>query len=99
MTMVYDAVRSRNEDFAPLRRIERNTAFSSRYVMTIIARPTSQRSSCRMKRLLGIESVEALLTIRLSLIEGLLSAKSNLLRLTQLILPFIGRNIHHRFYP
>ena len=30
MTMGYEAVRSRNEDFALLRRIERNTAFSSR---------------------------------------------------------------------
>ena len=50
MTMVYDVVRSRDEDFVPLRLIERNTAFSSRYAMTIIVRPTSQRSSCRMNR-------------------------------------------------
>ena len=49
MTMVYEAVRSRDEDFVPLRLIERNTAFSSRYAMTIIAIPTSQRSSCRIK--------------------------------------------------
>jgi hypothetical protein len=99
MTMGYDAVRSRNEDFVPLRRIERNTAFSSRYAMTIIARPTSQRSTCRMKGLLGIEFVEALFITRVSSIEGLLSTTSNLLRVTQLILSFTGRNIHHRFYP
>ena len=99
MTMIYDAVRPGNEDFAPLRRIERNTAFSSRYAMTIIAIPTSQRSTCRMKRLLGIEFVEALFIICVSLIEGLLSTTSNLLRLTQLILPFTGRNIHQRLYP
>jgi hypothetical protein len=49
MTMIYDAVGSRDEDFVPLRLIDRNTAFSSRYAMTIIAKPTSQRSSCRMK--------------------------------------------------
>ena len=49
MTMVYDAVLFRDEDFVPSRLIERNTAFSIRYAMTIIARPTSQRSSCRMK--------------------------------------------------
>jgi len=67
--MIYDAVRPGNEDFAPLRRIERNTAFSSRYAMTIIAIPTSQRSTCRMKRLLGIEFVEALFIICVSLIE------------------------------
>jgi hypothetical protein len=97
--MGYDAVRSRDEDFVPLRRIERNTAFSSRYAMTIIAIPTSQRSTCRMKRLLGIEFVEALFIICVSLIEGLLSTTSNLLRLTQLILPFTGRNIHQRLYP
>src|SRR5207245_11682157 len=42
---------SRNEDFAPLRRIERNTAFSSRYAMTIIAMPTSQRSDRKSTRL------------------------------------------------
>jgi len=47
--MIYDAIRSSNEDFVPLRLIDRNTAFSSRYAMTIIAKPTSQRSSCRMK--------------------------------------------------
>jgi len=99
MTMVYDAVRSRDEDFVPLRLIERNTAFSSRYTMTIIARPTSQRSSCRMKGRSGIVFVEALFIIRVSLLEGLLPATSNLLRLTQLILSFTGRNIHHRLYP
>ena len=99
MKMVYDAVRSRDEDFVPLRLIERNTAFSSRYAMTIIARPTSQRSSCRMKGLLGIVFVEALFIIRVSSIEGLLSATSNLLRVEQLTLPYAGRNIHHRLYP
>ena len=99
MTMVYDAVRSRDEDFAPLRLIERNTDFSSRYAMTIIARPTSQRSSCRMKGRCGVVFVEALFIICVSSIEGLLSATSTLLRLTQLILPFTGRNIHHRLYP
>ena len=99
MTMVYDAVRSRDEDFGPLRLIERNTAFSSRYAMTIIARPTSQRSSCRMKGRCGVVFVEALFIVHVSLLEGLLSATSNLLRLTQLILSFTGRNIHHRLYP
>ena len=44
MTMVYDAERSRHEGFVPLRLIERKMAFSSRYAMTVIARPTSQRS-------------------------------------------------------
>lgn len=78
MTMDYDGVRSRNEDFASLRLIERNTAFSSRYAMTIIATLTSQRSTCRMKGLLGIVFVEALI-IRVSSIKGLLSATSTLL--------------------
>lgn len=99
MTRVYDAVRSRDEDFVPLRLIERNTAFSSRYAMTIIARPTSQRSSCRMKGRCGIVFVEALFIVHVSLLEGLLSATSNLPRLTQLILPFTGRNIHQQLYP
>ena len=99
MTMVYDAVRSRDEDFVPLRLIERTTAFSSRYAMTIIARPTSQRSSCRMKGRCGIVFVEALFIVRVSLLEGLLSAMSNLLRIEQLTLPYAGRNIHHRLYP
>ena len=99
MTMGYEAVRSRDEDFVPLRLIERKTAFSSRYAMTIIARPTSQRSSCRMKGPLWIVFVEALFIIRVSLIEGLLSARSNLLRVEQLTLPYAGRNIHHRLYP
>ncbi|MCM3901858.1 MAG: hypothetical protein ND866_09145 [Pyrinomonadaceae bacterium] len=97
--MVYDAVRSRNEDFVPLRLIERNTAFSIRYAMTVMAMPTSQRSAFRVKGPLGIEFVEALFIIRVSSIEGLLSATSNLLRLTQLILPFTGRNIHQQLYP
>jgi len=99
MKMVYEAVRSRDEDFALLRLIERSTALSSRYAMTVIARPTSQRSSCRVKGPFGIVFVEALLIIRVSSIEGLLSTTSNLLRLTQLILPFTGRNIHQRLYP
>ncbi len=97
--MVYDAVRSCDEDFVPLRLIERSTAFSSRYAMTIIARPTSQRSSCRMKGRCGIVFVEALFIIRVSLLEGLLSTTSNLLRVMQLILPFTGWNIHQRLYP
>ena len=97
--MVYDAVRSRNEDFVPLRLIERNTAFSSRYAMTVMARPTSQRSTFRVKGPLGIVFVEALFIIGVSSIEGLRSATSNLLRVTQLILPFTGRNIHQRLYP
>ena len=99
MEMVYDAVRSRDEDFVPLRLIERTTAFSSRYAMTVIARPTSKRSTCRMKGLLGNKFVEALFITRVSSIEGLLSTTSNLLRVTQLILSFTGRNFHHRFYP
>ena len=98
MTMVYDAVRSRDEDFVPLRLIERTTAFSSRYAMTVIARPTSQRSICRVKGPLGIVFVEALFIIRVSLLEGLRSATSHLLRVEQLTLPYAGRNIHHRLY-
>lgn len=97
--MVYDAVRSRDEDFVPLRLIDRNTAFSIRYAMTVIAMPTSQRSTCRRKGPLGIVFVEALFIMRVSSIEGLLSATSNLLRLSQLILPITGWNIHHRLYP
>jgi len=99
MTMVYDAVRSRDEDFVLLRLIERSTALSSRYAMTIIARPTSQRSTCRMNGLLGIVFVEALFIIRVSSIEGLRSTTNNLLRVPQFILPVTGRNIHHRLYP
>jgi len=99
MTMVYDAVRSRDEDFVLLRLIERSTALSSRYAMTIIARPTSQRSSCRVKGPFWRVFVEALLIIRVSSIERLLSAMSNLLRVEQLTLPYAGRNIHHRLYP
>ena len=98
MTIVYDAVRPGNEDFVPLRLIERNTAFSSRYAMTIIAKPTSQRSTCRMNGLLGIVLVDALFRIRVSSIERLLSAMSNLLRVEQLTLPYAGQNIHHRLY-
>ena len=99
MTMIYDAVRSRDEDFVPLRLIDRNTAFSSRYAMTIIAKPTSQRSTCRMNGLLGIVFVDTLFRIRVSAIEGLRSTTNNLLRVPQLILPVTGRNIHHRLYP
>ena len=98
MTMVYDAVRSRDEDCVLLRLIERSTALSSRYAMTIIARPTSQRSNCRVKGLFESVFVEALLIIRVSSIERLLSAMSNLLRGEQLTLPYAGRNIHHRLY-
>jgi hypothetical protein len=94
--MGYDAVRSRDEDFVPLRLIERSTAFSSRYAMTIIAMPTSQRSTCRMKGLLGIVFVAALFIIRVLSIEGLRSATNTLLGFWQLTLPYSGRNIHHR---
>jgi hypothetical protein len=52
-----------------------------------------------MKGCRGIVFVEALFSIRVLSIEGLLSAMSNLLRLAQLILPFRGRNIHHRLCP
>lgn len=97
--MVYDAVRSRDEDFVPSRLIERSTAFSSRYAMTIIARPTSQRSTCRMIGLVGTLFVDALFIICISLLEELLSAMSTLLRVEQLTLPYAGRNIHHRLYP
>lgn len=82
--MVYDAVRSGDEDFLPSRLIERSTAFSSRYAITIIARPTSRRSTCRMKGFVGIVFGEALLI--------------NLLRVTQVTLPYAARNIHHRLY-
>jgi len=99
MKMVYDAVRSRNEDFVSLRLIERTTAFSSRYATTIIARPTSQRSTCRMNGLVGIVSVAALFSIRVLLIEGLRSATNTLLGFWQLTLPYSGRNIHHGLYP
>ena len=99
MTMGYEAVRPRNEDFALLRRIERNTAFSSRYAMTVIARPTSQRSPCRMKGRCGIVFVEGLFIIRVSWLEGLLSAMSTLLHVEQLTLSYARRNIHHRLYP
>jgi hypothetical protein len=99
MTMGYGAVRSRNEDLVPLRLIERNTAFSSRYAMTVIARPTSQRSPCRMKGRLWIGFVEALFIIRVSWLEGLLSAMSTLLHVEQLILSDARRNIYHRLYP
>jgi hypothetical protein len=77
--MVYDTVRSDDEDFLPSRLIERNTAFSSRYAIIIIATPTSQRSTCRVKGLLGIVFGGALFIIPVSSIEGLLSATSTLL--------------------
>lgn len=60
--MVYDAVRSGDEDFPPSRLIERNTAFSSRYAITIIAMPTSRRSIRRMNGLVAF--VAALFVIR-----------------------------------
>ena len=99
MKMVYDAVRSRNEDFVSLRLIERTTAFSSRYATTIIAMPTSQRSTCRMKGRCGIVFVEPLFIIRVPLLERLLSATGTLLHVEQLTLPYAGRNIHHGLYP
>jgi hypothetical protein len=52
-----------------------------------------------MKGRCGIVFVEALFIIRVSLLEGLLSATSNLLRVAQLTLSYAGRNIHHRLYP
>jgi hypothetical protein len=52
-----------------------------------------------MKGRCGIVFVEALFIIRVSLLEGLLSATSNLLCVEQLTVPYAGRNIHHRFYP
>jgi hypothetical protein len=70
-----------------------------RYAMTIIAKPTSQRSTCRMNGLLGIVFVDTLFRIRVSSIEGLRSTTNNLLRVPQFILPVTGRNIHHRLYP
>jgi hypothetical protein len=51
-----------------------------------------------MKGFVGIVFVEALFIIRVSLLEGLLSTTSNLLRVTQLILSFTDRNIHQRLY-
>jgi hypothetical protein len=53
-----EAGRSRYEDFLPLRLIERNMAFSSRNAITIIARPTSQRSMCCLAGLESIVSVD-----------------------------------------
>ena len=67
--------------------------------MTIIAMPTSQRSPCRMKGLVVIVCVDALFFMQESWIEGLRFATSTLVRVTQLILPFTDRNIHHRRYP
>ena len=67
--------------------------------MTVIAIPTSRRSIFRVKDPLGIVFVEALFIIGLLSIKGLRSATSNFLRLTQLILPMAGRNIHHRRCP
>lgn len=67
--------------------------------MTIIAIPTSRRSTFRVKDPLGIVFVEALFIISLLSIKGLRSATSNFLRLTQLILPMTGWNIHHRRCP
>jgi hypothetical protein len=66
--------------------------------MTVIARPTSQRSTCLKKGLVGIVFVEALFIVHLSSIKGLLSTTSILQRLTQFILSFTGWNIHHRLY-
>ena len=99
MTMVYNAVRSRNGDVVPLRLIERTTAFSSRYAMTVIARPTSQRSSRRVKDRLWIVVVEVLSIIHVSLLEELRSATNRLVRVEQLTLPYAGQNIHHGLSP
>ena len=96
--MIYDAVRPGDEDFLPSRLIERNTAFSRRYAMTVIARPTSWRSTCRMKGFVGIVSGGGLFIICVSLLEGLRYATRNLLRVTQITLPDADRNIHHRLY-
>jgi hypothetical protein len=67
--------------------------------MTVIAIPTSRRSIFRVKDPLGIVFVEALFIMGLLSIKGLRSATSDFLRLTQLILPMTGRNIHHRRRP
>ena len=64
--------------------------------MTIIARPTSQRSTCRMKGFVGIVFGEALFIIRVSSLEGLRFATSTLLRFWQLTLPYSVQNIHFR---
>ena len=66
--------------------------------MTVIAMPTSQRSTCRMKGFVGIVFGEALFIIRVSSLEGLRSATRNLLRVTQVTLPYAAGNIHHRLY-
>ena len=60
MRVVYEADRSGNDAFVPLRLIERNIAFSSRYATRIIAMPTSQRSMGRLTGLVSIVSVEEL---------------------------------------
>ena len=83
MRVVYEAGRSRYEDFVPLRLIERNMALSSRYAMTIIAMPTSRRSICRMKGLVEVVFVEALFVIGDRLLD-------------QLFTSCRGRNVHHR---
>ena len=62
--------------------------------MTIIAIPTSRRSIFRVKDPLEIVFVKALFIIGLLSIKGLPSATGRFLRLTQLILPMTGRNIH-----
>lgn len=59
-----EAGRSRYEDFVPLRLIERNMAFSIKKAMTVIAMPTSQRSTCRLTGLESRVSVEAPYFIR-----------------------------------
>ena len=96
MTMVYEAG---NEGFVPLRLIERTTAFSRRYATTVIAMPTSQRSTWRMNGRCGVVFVEMLFLVRVSLLEELRSTTKNLLRVRQLILSFTGSNIHYRLFP
>jgi|GEM_PF-1667614 hypothetical protein len=87
MTMVYYAVRSRDGDVVPLRLIERTTAFSSRYAMTVIARPTNPRSKRRAKVRWGIACVEALSFIRISLLKAGRSATNRLVRVEHLPYP------------
>ena len=66
----FEVVRSCNEDFALLRLIEPNMAFSIRYAVRIIARLTSRRSTCRMCCRVSTLFVESLFISRVSSIEG-----------------------------
>jgi hypothetical protein len=51
-----------------------------------------------MKGFVEIVFGEALFIIRVSSLEGLRFATRNLLRVTQVTLPYAARNIHHRLY-